>query len=79
MSYFVGILSGVGDIFLPGSVAALGNFLRKVIKKLKLQNNNNNKKRTWIYFVNDQKKKKTHTHTHKYIKFYNFLLRVFIF
>ena len=46
VSYFVGILSGVGDIFLPGSVAALGNFLRKVIKKLKLQNNNNNKKRT---------------------------------
>ena len=54
-------------------VAALEIFSKGVIKKHKLN-------KILIY---KKKKKNTHTHTHtktqKYMKFYNFLLRVFIF
>ena len=53
-------------------MAALEIFSMGVIKKLKL-NKNLIKKITWIYWVIEKKK------THKYMKFYNFILRVFIF
>ena len=64
VSYFIGILSGVGVIFLPGSVAAPGNFLREVLKKFKL-------KIIIIIIIREleyillmtKKKKNTHTHT----------------
>ena len=56
-------------------VMALGIFSRGVIKKLKFNKNFNLKKK---------KKKLEHielstTKTYKYMKFYNFLLRVFMF
>ena len=52
------------------------NFFYGVIKKLKLNKNliKNKKELEYIELL-----KNTHTHTHKYMKFYNFILRVFIF
>ena len=53
-------------------VVALGIFSRGVIKKLKFNKNFNLKKK--LEYIELSK-----TKTHKYIKFYNFLLRVFMF
>ena len=49
----------------------LGIFFRGVIKKLKLKKINLKKKLEYIEF--------SKTKTHQYIKFYNFILQVFIF
>ena len=55
-------------------VVALGIFSRGVIKKLKFNKNFNLKKKKKLEYIVLSK-----TKTHKYMKFYNFLLRVFMF
>ena len=55
-------------------VMALGIFSRGVIKKLKFNKNFNLKKKKKLEHI-----ELSTTKTHKYMKFYNFLLRVFMF